>query len=153
MSDLTEAEYRLLLTFRTALREFLVWSEREAALAGLTPQQHQLLLVLRVNDGSANVTDVAASLQIRHHSAVGLVRRAEALRLVERERDPLDHRVVRLRLTSEARDVLEKLSRTHLDELKRAAAMLHISEEFLQQLSTDFIEQVPRDYTASDPPA
>lgn len=147
MPDLTDAEYHLLLTFRNALREFLVWSEREAAQAGLSPQQHQLLLLLRVHEGRANITDVANALQIRHHSAVGLIRRAEDLRLVERERDAMDHRVVRLRLTAEARQVLERLSRTHLDELQRAAALLHISEGFLQELSVAFLDQVPKGYS------
>jgi len=147
MSDLTDAEYNLLLTFRSALRAFMVWSEQEAVKAGLTAQQHQLLLVVRAHNEAASVSDIAAALQIRHHSAVGLVRRAESLHLLERRRDSHDARVVRLRLTPEASVVLERLSRAHLAELQRAAAMLHISEDFLQHLSADFIERVPEHYT------
>lgn len=147
MSDLTDAEYTLLLTFRNALRAFMVWSEQEAVKAGLTAQQHQLLLVVREHRGEASVRDVAAALQIRHHSAVGLVRRAEMTHLIERRRDPIDARVVRLSLTSEAEVVLERLSRAHLAELKRAAATLHISEDFLQRLSADFLQRLPGLYT------
>ncbi len=149
MSDLTDAQYNVLLTFRCALREFLVWSEQEAAKAGLTAQQHQLLLVVRGHTGKtpASVGDVASALQIRHHSAVGLIRRAETMKLLERRRDLHDQRVVRLVLTDKARMILENLSRVHLAELQRAAEMLHISEEFLQHLSADFLGGAPKGYT------
>ncbi|WP_052207566.1 MarR family winged helix-turn-helix transcriptional regulator [Sinomonas humi] len=153
MSDLTDAEYSLLLTFRNALRAFIVWSEQEAVKAGLTAQQHQLLLVVRTYKGGASVRDVAAALRIRHHSAVGLVRRAESTHLLERHRDPRDARVVRLSLTPEAGAMLERLSRAHLDELQRAASMLHISEDFLQQLSADFLQRLPGLYTEGSPSA
>ncbi|HKT59096.1 MarR family winged helix-turn-helix transcriptional regulator [Sinomonas terrae] len=153
MSDLTDAEYSLLLTFRNALRAFIVWSEQEAVKAGLTAQQHQLLLVVRTHNGGASVRDVAAALRIRHHSAVGLVRRAELTHLLERHRDPEDARVVRLSLTPEAAVILERLSRAHLDELQRAAAMLHISEDFLHQLSADFLQRLPGLYTQGSPSA
>ncbi|MBG0740621.1 winged helix-turn-helix transcriptional regulator [Paeniglutamicibacter antarcticus] len=149
MSDLTDAQYNVLLTFRCALREFLVWSEQEAAKAGLTAQQHQLLLVIRARTGvpPASVGDVASALQIRHHSAVGLVRRAETMKLLERCRDLHDHRVVRLVLTDKARVILADLSRVHLAELERAAEMLQISEEFLQHLSANFLGAATKGYT------
>jgi DNA-binding MarR family transcriptional regulator len=147
MSDLTDAEYNLLLTFRSALRTFMAWSEQEAVKAGLTAQQHQLLLVVRAHNGATSIGDIATALQIRHHSAVGLIRRAESMHLLERSRDARDGRVVRLRLTPDASIVLERLSRAHLAELQRAAAMLHISEDFLQHLSADFIRRVPEHYT------
>jgi hypothetical protein len=38
---------RDLLTFRTGLRHFQRWSEQQAAVAGLTPAQHQLLVAVR----------------------------------------------------------------------------------------------------------
>ncbi len=131
----------------------MVWSEQEAVKAGLTAQQHQLLLVVRAHKGDASVRDVASALKIRHHSAVGLVSRAEVMHLLERRRDPKDARVVRLRLTPEAVVVLERLSRAHLDELQRAAATLHISEEFLQQLSADFLQHLPGLYAEGSPSA
>jgi hypothetical protein len=36
-----------LLDFRTGLRRSLRWSADQAAMAGVTPAQHQLLLVIR----------------------------------------------------------------------------------------------------------
>ena len=39
--------YENLLASRVALQRFLRWSQEQAAVAGLTTAQHQLLLVLR----------------------------------------------------------------------------------------------------------
>jgi DNA-binding MarR family transcriptional regulator len=74
---LTDGDFRELLRFRDALRRFQRWSEGEAAAAGLTPAQHQLLLAVRGHDGDPTIGDVADHLMLRHHSAVELVDRAE----------------------------------------------------------------------------
>ncbi|MES1240789.1 MAG: MarR family transcriptional regulator [Acidobacteriota bacterium] len=118
-----DADYRRLLQFRTGLRRFLHWSAQEAESAGLTPAQHQLLLAIRGHEDSRGPTigDVAAYLFLRHHSAVGLVDRAESAGLVERTEDQEDRRVVRLRLTDKGWAALAALSQLHLEELKRLA--------------------------------
>ena len=118
-----DADYRRLLQFRTGLRRFLHWSAQEAESAGLTPAQHQLLLAIRGHDDSRGPTigDVASYLFLRHHSAVGLVDRAENGGFVERIEDQDDRRVVRLRLTEKGQAILVALSRVHLEELKRLA--------------------------------
>jgi DNA-binding MarR family transcriptional regulator len=64
---------------------------------------------------------VADYLLLRHHSAVGLVDRADAAKLVTRVRDPQDHRLVRLQLTATGSKRLEALSESHLEELERLA--------------------------------
>ena len=122
----SDGDYQRLLEFRTELRRFLRWSEEQAAAAGLTPAQHQLLLVVRGHGGERGPTigDVADSLLLRHHSAVELVDRAEAAGLVTRVADPDDLRVVRLDLTADAAARLEQLSARHLDELARLTAGL-----------------------------
>ncbi|MEP6622854.1 MAG: MarR family transcriptional regulator [Acidimicrobiia bacterium] len=119
--ELTGRDYRRLLTFRTELRRFMRWSEEQAGALGMTPAQHQLLLAIRGHDGGRGPTvgEVAASLLLRPHSAVGLVDRAEQAGLVRRERDRNDHRVVRLRLTALGARRLARLSRRHLEELDR----------------------------------
>jgi len=123
---LTDADYEDLLALRTGLRRFLRWSEQQAEAAGLTPAQHQLLLTIRghADPRGPTVGEVADYLLLRHHSAVGLVDRADAAGLVERVRDPEDHRVVRLVLTKAGSARLEKLSELHLDELQRLALRL-----------------------------
>jgi DNA-binding MarR family transcriptional regulator len=123
---LTDADYEDLLTLRTGLRRFLRWSEQQAEEAGLTPAQHQLLLAIRGHSDPRGPTigEVADYLLLRHHSAVGLIDRADAAGLVERVRDPEDHRLVRLKLTAIGTKRLEALSAQHLDELQRLARKL-----------------------------
>jgi DNA-binding MarR family transcriptional regulator len=120
---LTDQQYRDLLRFRTSLRTFLRWSEEQAAAAGLTAQQHQLLLAIRGHDGdgSPTVGDVAAALLVKHHSLVELVDRAEQAGFVRRTTDSVDRRIVRLALTRSGQRVLERLSAAHLQELSRLA--------------------------------
>ena len=123
---LTDADYEDLLTLRSGLRRFLRWGEQQAETAGLTPAQHQLLLAIRGHHDRRGPTigEVADYLLLRHHSAVGLVDRADTSGLVERVRDPDDHRVVRLRLTAQGNKRLEALSAPHLEELQRLALRL-----------------------------
>ena len=123
---LDDHQYRELLAFRTALRRFLHWSEQQAELAGLTGQQHQLLLAVRGHVGPRPPTigEVAEHLLLRHHSAVELADRAEAAGLVCRVADPDDRRVVRLRLSPLGRRVLDRLSAAHLEELARLAPVV-----------------------------
>jgi len=123
---LTDADYEDLLTLRTGLRRFLRWSEQQAEEAGLTPAQHQLLLAIRGHSDPRGPTigEVADYLLLRHHSAVGLIDRADAAGLAERVRDPDDHRIVRLQLTTNGTKRLEALSAQHLEELQRLARKL-----------------------------
>jgi DNA-binding MarR family transcriptional regulator len=118
---LAHEHYRKLLLFRVGLRRFLRWSDGQATSLGLSPSQHQLLLTIAGHDDARGPTigDVADYLLLRHHSAVGLVDRAEAAGLVRRKPDPEDHRVVRLGLTALGRRRLERLSALHLDQLKQ----------------------------------
>jgi len=123
---LRDADYEDLLTLRTGLRRLLRWSEQQSEAAGLTPAQHQLLLAIRGHSDRRGPTvgEVADYLLLRHHSAVGLVDRADAAGLVTRVRDPGDHRIVRLRLTPAGTKRLEALSAQHLEELERLALRL-----------------------------
>jgi DNA-binding MarR family transcriptional regulator len=122
-ADLTDDEYRELLAFRTAIRRFLRWSETQATSLGITPAQHQLLLAIRGHHGRGDadptIGDVAESLLLRHHSAVGLVDRAVSAGLVERRADSEDQRIVRLRLSALGSRRLRQLAGLHLTELRR----------------------------------
>jgi DNA-binding MarR family transcriptional regulator len=121
--DLDDADYRRLLQFRVGLRRFLHWSEEQAERAGLTPAQHQLLLAIRGHGGDQGPTigDIAGYLLLRHHSAVGLIDRAERAGLVKRQEDAGDRRVVRLRLTAQGTSLLLQLTSLHLEEIQRLA--------------------------------
>jgi DNA-binding MarR family transcriptional regulator len=123
---LTDADYEDLLMLRTGLRRFLRWSEQQAEEAGLTPAHHQLLLAIRGHGDPRGPTigEVADYLLLRHHSAVGLIDRADEAGLVERMRDPDDHRLVRVQLTASGTKRLEALSEQHLEELQRLGRKL-----------------------------
>ncbi|HEX3622718.1 MAG TPA: MarR family transcriptional regulator [Acidimicrobiales bacterium] len=123
---MTDVDYRRLLQFRTGLRRFLHWSEEQAGRLGVTPGQHQLLLAVRGHgdDRGPTIGDLAQYLLLRHHSAVGLVDRAESGGLVERAHDPDDARVVRVRLTPDGAEALALLSAAHLQELERLVPRL-----------------------------
>jgi len=126
MARLADKDFQQLLEFRDGLRRFLRWSEEQAALVGLTPAHHQLLLAVRGHPGKLGPTigDVADHLLLRRHSVVGLVNRAEAANLLVRSSDPNDQRAVRLSLTPLGARKLEQLSAQHLEELRRLAPRL-----------------------------
>jgi DNA-binding MarR family transcriptional regulator len=130
----TDEDYRHLLELRTGLRRFLRWSEQQAQAVGVTPAQHQLLLAVRghPDERGPTVGDVAASLLLRHHSAVGLVDRAAAAGLITRNPDADNPSAVRLRLSERGTEQLEALSELHLEELGHLAPTMHVLWEALE---------------------
>lgn len=115
------ADYRALAEFRAALRQFLAFSGDAAQTVGLTPQQHQALLVVMGAEEGVPVTIgyLAKRLLLKHHSTVELVDRLTELDLVKRQPDPGDRRRVLIGLTPKARRLLSRLSTAHLEELRR----------------------------------
>jgi DNA-binding MarR family transcriptional regulator len=134
----TDEDYRRLLELRTGLRRFLRWSERQARAAGLTAAQHQLLLAVRGHGDPRGPTvgDVAAYLLLRHHSAVGLIDRAEAAGLLTRSQDPGNSSAVRIRLTEKGSRRLEALSELHLEELAHLAPTMHALWDALERANS-----------------
>lgn len=119
-SDLSLQDYRALAEFRHQLRRFLHFSAEAAKAAGIEPNQHQLLLALKgLPDGHRpTIGELAERLQVRHHSAVELVSRAETAGWVARERDEADRRGVLVRLTPQGEQLLHDLTRRHREELR-----------------------------------
>jgi DNA-binding MarR family transcriptional regulator len=117
---LSKPQYENLAAFRYELRKFLRFSEDAAAAAGLTPKQHQALLAIKGFPGRDHVTvgELAERLQIRHHSAVGLIDRLVLERLVERDTPDEDRRQVHIRLTTRGERTLEDLSAAHREQLR-----------------------------------
>jgi DNA-binding MarR family transcriptional regulator len=117
---LTKAHYELLAELRHALRRFHRFSREAARASGLTAQQHQALLAITGYPGRdyVSISELAEQLQVRHHSAVGLVDRLARRRLVRRFRSPEDRRKVEVRLTPRGKEQIERLSAAHLQELR-----------------------------------
>jgi DNA-binding MarR family transcriptional regulator len=90
--------------FRAALRRFLRITERNARDAGLTPQRYLLLLMIKGaadHSEQSTVTELSDRLQLAQSTVTELVRRAEEIGLVDRERSSVDGRITHLRLTPE----------------------------------------------------
>jgi DNA-binding MarR family transcriptional regulator len=118
--NLSDADFVRLADFRYALRCFLEFSEIAAAKEGLTPQQHQSLLVIRASPGGvANIGRLAERLRIRHNTAVELANRLVRSGFVVRETSAADRREVVLKLTAEGQSRLEILTHVHRNELRQ----------------------------------
>lgn len=119
-TPMAKAEYEALAAFRYALRRFLRFSEQTARAAGVTPQQHQVLLAIKGFPGreSATISELAERLQMRQHSMVGLIDRTEAQGLVRREPGTADRRHVYVALTPAGEALLHKLALIHRQELR-----------------------------------
>lgn len=124
--SLAKADYELLAEFRRALRVFLSFSEHAARTHGLQPQQYQALLSIAGFPGrdTISIGELAGHLLIAHHSAVGLVDRLQALKLVRRATDAADRRRVMISLMPKGRVILDKLYRVHRAELGTAGPRL-----------------------------
>ncbi len=133
-ADLSIADYQALAEIRYQIRRFLHFSEQAAREAGLVPQQHQLLLVLKGLPAGrkATISEVAERLQLQHHSTVELIDRLVERGLIKRLRDETDQRRVIIQLTPQAEQVLRRafapsssrapIGRTRLRSCARSAS-------------------------------
>ena len=136
MASIKQSEYEALASFRYSLRQFLRFSEDAARELGLTPHQHQALLAIKGFPSQQHVTigELAKRLQTRHNSAVELVNRLAAEKLVTRKNSEQDHRQVYVTLTERGSNLLEQLSAVHKQELQRIGPQLN---QLLEILSND----------------
>jgi DNA-binding MarR family transcriptional regulator len=126
VAPLTKRDFEALATFRFGIRRYLRFSEETVRSHGVAPQQYQLMLALKgfPDRDWAVVRELADRLQLRHHSVVELIDRAQSQGLVTRTADPDDARAVRVVLTDEGEALLGRLSALHRDELRRMHAVL-----------------------------
>ncbi|MGA2878149.1 MAG: helix-turn-helix domain-containing protein [Bryobacteraceae bacterium] len=126
MKDLSLEEYRALAEFRYQIRRFLGFSEDQVRVAGMEPQQHQLLLAVKglPESVTATIGELAERLQLKHHSTVELVNRLAKLGYVAREASKQDRRQVIVHLTHSGASILRKLSLSHHQELEIAGPRL-----------------------------
>ncbi len=132
---LADADYARLANFRFALRRFLEFSADAARGEGLTPRQHQAMLVIRGSEGGrASVGRLAERLCLRPNPAAELAKRLEGGGWITRDPGENDRRVVVLALTPAAEATLESLSHAHRRELRQigpeiAALFQSLAEE------------------------
>lgn len=118
---ITKAHYETLAALRHTLSKFLLFSQEEARVAGLSPQQHQALLAIKGFPGRdyVSVGELAARLHLRHHSAVGLVDRLVRRQFVRRAPSTADKRRVEVSLTAKGEVLINRLSTAHWKELQQ----------------------------------
>jgi DNA-binding MarR family transcriptional regulator len=123
---LTKEDFEALARFRFGIRRYLRFSEEAVRRHGVAPQQYQLMLAIKGFPGRdwAVVRELAERLQLRHHSVVELISRAQSQGLVDRTPDPDDARAVRVTLTQQGDHLLGQLAALHRDELRRMDAVL-----------------------------
>lgn len=117
---ISDSEYRMLAELRAQTRRYLAWAEQRAGEEGLTPAQVLLSLAVRASSSANGPTlkELASTLQLRHHSVVGLVDRTVRAGMVRRERDPENSSLVHVVLTDSGSARLASLTRQHLEWLK-----------------------------------
>jgi DNA-binding MarR family transcriptional regulator len=131
---ISKSDYVILAEFRYALRQYIQFSKQMVEKAGITMQQHQALLAIIGYAGREMITigELAERMQIKHHSAVGLVNRLVEQKLVQRKANQDDRRQVFISLTRKGMQVLESLAGMHREELRHLAPQLCV---LLQQIS------------------
>ena len=136
--QLDAADYQSLGDFRRAIRDFLAFSEESAREHGVTAQQHQALLAIKAHVGAEpmSIGELADSLLIKNHSAVGLVARLVERGLVRRRPSEADRRRVLLTLETRGEDVLARISQNNLGKLAGAAKSLRRVLSTLRKLES-----------------
>ena len=117
-------DYIALGAFRYAMRKFLRFSkDLLAARANLTPEQYEALLAIKASSqaGGMTVGQISERLQVRHHTAVSLIDKLEARKLVLRKRTNTDRRTVNVQLTKAGNTLLSRLALIHYHEFRRRA--------------------------------
>lgn len=125
-STLSDDDYQNLADFRYAIRRFSEFSQAAVTEAGITSQQHQVMLGIKALGARQPVVIRALAdwLRLRHHSVIGLVDRLQRRGLVRRTPNPQDRRYVVLQLTRAGEALLSELTKAHRRELRAAAPSL-----------------------------
>jgi DNA-binding MarR family transcriptional regulator len=143
--DISLAGYRKLAEFRYRIRQFLHFSEEAARLAGIEPQQHQLLLAIKGLPDSTRptVTAISSRLCLRHHSTVELINRLVERGAVKRRHSEEDRREVLIELTPHGEQLLRMLSVLHWEELQNSGpALSEALQAVVQNMTEDLGELV-----------
>lgn len=124
-NPLDDDVYKGLAGFRFALRRFLAFSEVAASAVGITSQQYQALLAIKVHpDQAMMMKDLAHQLLLQPNGAVQLVDRLVEAGLAERRPSLADRRSVLVAMTHRGARLLESLASDHLREMLKHEPLL-----------------------------
>jgi len=126
----TSADFDEAASLRAALRLFLRHSETITRRHGLSPRQHELLLMIKASpDERSTVSELVELLQLTQSTVTELVQRAEEGGLLQRRQSTSDGRVVHLSLTPEAERRLREAVLELGPERQRLLSLLHRAAE------------------------
>ena len=111
--------------------------------SGVTAPHLSALSVL-VFGGARTLGELAEAEQVRPPSITRIVRNLEAEGLVEREPDPADRRIVRVRATDRGRMVLEEGRRRRISDLAARLRTVDAGELETLERAAELIERVVR---------
>lgn len=126
MKGVTTAQYQALAELRYRIRHFVQEGDAAARAANLEPQQYLMLLAIRGLPAGieATIQTLAERLALKHHSAVELIDRLEAHRLVRRTKSKQDRRQVLVSLLPRSEKLLQRVARQRIGELRSSGAAL-----------------------------
>ena len=114
---------------------------RSDSATGLAGPRLSALSVL-VFGGPMTISELAAAEQVRPPTMTRIVGALEGMGLVEREGDPQDRRVVRVRATPRGIEVLEEGRRRRIDVLARALDRVSAEDQATIARALDTLEVV-----------
>jgi len=102
------------------MRKFSRFSKELLAGAKLTPEQYEVLLAIksRARENGLNIRDLSEHLQVRHHSAINLINKLVARKMVMKRQSARDRREVEIKLTTLGNTTLSRLAAIHRREMR-----------------------------------
>jgi DNA-binding MarR family transcriptional regulator len=88
------------------------------------PQFDVLAELARASDGGFSFVELSRLLLVTSGNLTGVVDRLESEGLVRREPDPLDRRVIRIKLTEKGRRLTQKILGTHAEDVQSALSFM-----------------------------
>lgn len=127
-------DYEALAQLRYLGRKFLRFSKDFLrSKCGLNPEQYEALLAIKAfPDNKLTIAQLSERLQVRHHSAINIVDRLSARKLITRKAAEPDRRARYVELTAEGGSLIEELALTHHRELcERSDEMIEALKRIL----------------------
>jgi len=120
MPALTRDDYESLAGFRYLLRRFLRFSKDFLRHANLNPEQYEALLAIKAfqSPDGLTISQLSERLQVRHHSAVNIVDRLVAQKLISRQTATHDRRRRHVQLTAKGEKTIDELATAHRKEIR-----------------------------------